>query len=30
MEVKALGFEAANIAFGFLFGSRITTGFFKK
>ena len=30
LEVKALGFEAANIAFGFLFGSRITTGFFKK
>ena len=29
-NVKALGFEAANIAFGFLFGSRITTGFFKK
>ena len=29
-DVKALGFEAANIAFGFLFGSRITTGFFKK
>ena len=30
LEVKALGFEAANIAFGLLFGSRITTGFFKK
>ena len=30
LEVKALGFEAANIAFGFLFGSRITSGFFKK
>lgn len=30
LEIKALGFEAANIAFGFLFGSRITTGFFKK
>ena len=30
LDVKAIGFEAANIAFGFLFGSRITTGFFKK
>ena len=30
MEVKALGFEAANIAFGFLFGSRIVSGFAKK
>ena len=30
LEVKSLGFEAANIAFGFLFGSRITSGFFKK
>ena len=30
LEIKALGFEAANIAFGFLFGSRITIGFFKK
>ena len=30
LEVKASGFEAANIAFGFLFGSRITAGFFKK
>ena len=30
MEVKALAFEAANIAFGFLFGSRIVSGFAKK
>ena len=30
MEVKALSFEAANIAFGFLFGSRIVSGFTKK
>ena len=30
MEVKSLGFEAANIAFGFLFGSRIVSGFTKK
>ena len=30
MEVKSLGFEAANIAFGFLFGSRIVSGFAKK
>lgn len=30
MEVKALSFEAANIAFGFLFGSRIVSGFAKK
>lgn len=30
IEVKALAFEAANIAFGFLFGNRIVTGFFKK
>ena len=30
MEVKGLGFEAANIAFGFLFGSRIVSGFAKK
>ena len=30
MEVKALGFEAANIAFGFLFGSRIVSGFASK
>ena len=25
--VKTLGFEAANIAFGFLFGSRVVSGF---
>ena len=30
MEVKSLGFEASNIAFGFLFGSRIVSGFPKK
>ena len=30
MEVRALGFEAANIAFGFLFGSRISTSYFGK
>jgi len=30
IEVKMLGFEAANIAFGFLFGSRIATNIFKK
>ena len=30
MEVKSLGFEATNIAFGFLFGSRIVSGFAKK
>lgn len=30
MEVKSLAFEAANIAFGFLFGSRIVSGFAKK
>ena len=30
MEVKGLGFEAANIAFGFLFGSRIVSGYTKK
>lgn len=28
--VQSLALEAANIVFGFLFGSRITTGFFKK
>jgi len=30
MAVKSLAFEAANIAFGFLFGSRIVSGFAKK
>lgn len=30
LEVKTLSFEAANIAFGFLFGSRIVSGFAKK
>ena len=29
-EIKSLAFEAANIAFGFLFGSRIVTGYAKK
>ena len=29
-DIKALAFEAANIAFGFLFGSRIVTGYAKK
>ena len=30
MAVKTLAFEAANIAFGFLFGTRIVSGFAKK
>ena len=30
VEVKAIAFEGANIAFGFLFGQRIVTGFSKK
>ena len=30
MAVKTLAFEAANIAFGFLFGQRIVSGFAKK
>ena len=30
LEVKAIAFEGANIAFGFLFGQRIVTGFSKK
>ena len=30
MEVKAVAYEGANIAFGFLFGQRIVTGYIKK
>ena len=30
MEVKAVAYEGANIAFGFLFGQRIVTGYMKK
>lgn len=29
-DIKILSLEASNIVFGFLFGSRITTGFMKK
>lgn len=29
LEVKSMGFEAANIAFGFLFGTRIVSNFKK-
>jgi len=28
-SIKAIGLEGANIAFGFLFGQRIVTGFKK-
>ena len=30
MEVKSVAYEGANIAFGFLFGQRIVTGYLKK
>ena len=30
MEVKSVAYEGANIAFGFLFGTRIVTGYLKK
>lgn len=30
MEVKSVAYEGANIAFGFLFGQRIVTGYMKK
>lgn len=30
VAVKSLALEAANIAFGFLFGSRLAANFFKK
>jgi len=30
MEVKAVAYEGTNIAFGFLFGQRIVTGYIKK
>ena len=30
LEVKAVAYEGANIAFGFLFGQRIVTGYIKK
>jgi len=29
LEVKSMGFEAANVAFGFIFGQRIVTNFKK-
>ena len=29
-EIRTIGLEAANIAFGFLFGSRITANWVKK
>lgn len=30
ISVKSIAFEGANIAFGFLFGQRMVTGFIKK
>ena len=30
LEVKAVAYEGANIAFGFLFGQRIVTGYINK
>lgn len=30
ITVKSIAFEGANIAFGFLFGQRMVTGFIKK
>ena len=30
LEVKAVAYEGANIAFGFLLGQRIVTGYIKK
>lgn len=30
IEIKAIAYEGANIAFGFLFGQRIVTGYMKK